>query len=97
MPDALKNTLDIKTIITITIFIAGLVANNVKNKYEQALTSEKQTGLFNSRLDKLEASIKNRDDLQDRDISDIRNQQRVDEEVIKSQNFLINNIQKNQK
>jgi hypothetical protein len=95
MPDALKNTLDLKTVVTLIVFIAGLVANNVKNKYEQELAIEKISAEFNSRIDKVESNTKNRDDLQDRDIKDISNQQRLDEEVIKSQNFLISNFSKN--
>jgi len=94
MADVLKNTFDIKTVVTIVVFIAGLIANNFKSKYEQALQYEKMSSDFNIRIDKLESTIKNRDDLQDRDILDVKNQQRIDEEVIKSQNFLISNLQK---
>lgn len=95
MPDALKNTFDTKTVVTIVIFIAALVANNIKGKYEQEIALEKQANEFTLKIDRLESSVKNRDDLQDRDIQDISNQQKIDEEVIKAQNFLISNIQKN--
>lgn len=94
MTDVLRNKFDLKTVIGLILFITALAANYVKSKDELQLAIEIIKNDYKSKISDLKAEIKNRDDLQDRDIQDVKNQQKLDEEVIKGQNFLIGNIQK---
>ncbi len=102
MADVLKQTFDIKTVVMLIIYITGLVANNLKNDFSNKIADrdrdakyQQQFNILSTRIDKLEASIKNRDDLQDRDILEIRDQQTINLMTDKAQGFLLDNIQKN--
>jgi hypothetical protein len=94
MPDILKNTFDTKTVVALIIFLGGMFAAHLKGTYAIELALEKQSNSFNARIDKLESTITNRDNLQDRDIIDTRKQLEINTTTIEGQNFLINNLQK---
>lgn len=102
MTNVLKQTFDIKTVVIIVIYIVGLVANNIKTDFSNKIAAKDQEAIYEkkftdliSKIDKLEADIKNRDDLQDRDILDVKNQQTIGLMTDKAQGFLLDNIQKN--
>ena len=102
MANVLKQTFDIKTVVIIVVYVAGLVANNVKQYYsnkiadkdQEAIYQEKFTALI-STINKLESKIDKKDALLDRDILEIKNQQAADELTDKAQNFLLDNIHRN--
>ena len=102
MADVLKQSFDVKTVVIILIYITGLVANNLKNDYSNKIAIKDQEAKYEDRFNKLEnkitelrSDIKNRDDLQDRDILKLEEQQTIGIMTDKAQGFLLDNIQKN--
>ena len=84
MTDVTKTTFDLKTVGSWTLFIAALVANNIRGEYNikinainQEIKYKDMILVVSEKADAFEARVKNRDDLQDRDIQDVNNQIRL--------------------